>query len=267
MAFPGLPIISAIGSSLAAGASAADSLFDISGNRAKSEQRYKDELKLAQQTAQRNIDLQREFAQNGIRWKIADAKAAGISPAAALGAGGASFSPVHVGSPEYRQDNSFQRGMASLSDMGQNIGRAIQAGSTHSQRLNSVLEALNVERAGLQNDLLRSQIAATNAQLGPPQPEEGVHIPDMTYSRTKGGGLAPVPSEGFADRAEDQWAPQIAWGLRNLLLPRDPDQAPPKGYYWSWNPGKFEFDPVPNSERWYTSPRGTWNQFRKWYNK
>ena len=262
-----LPAIAAGAGNAAGAAGAADALFDISGNRKASEKRYNDELKLAKETAQRNIDLQREFAQNGIRWKIADAKAAGIHPVAALGTGGASFSPVHVGAPEYRQDNSFQRGMSSLSDMGQNISRAIAAGSTHSQRLNSVMEGLNVERAGLQNDLLRAQIAATNAQLGPPQPEEGIHIPDMTYSRTKSGGLAPVPSEGFADRAEDQWLPQIAWGLRNLLVPNDPDQKAPPGHYWSWNPMKFEFDPVPNKTPWYTSPRGTWDKFRKWYNR
>lgn len=42
----------------------------------------------------RNEALQREFAQQGIRWKVADAKAAGLHPLYAIGASGASFSPT-----------------------------------------------------------------------------------------------------------------------------------------------------------------------------
>lgn len=42
--------------------------------------------KSASDANQSNAELQREFAQHGIRWKVADAKAAGIHPLAALGA-------------------------------------------------------------------------------------------------------------------------------------------------------------------------------------
>ena len=42
-------------------------------------------------------DLQREFAQNGIRWKVADAEAAGIHPLAALGAQTTPYQPVSIG--------------------------------------------------------------------------------------------------------------------------------------------------------------------------
>lgn len=41
----------------------------------------------------KNIALQREFAQHGIRWRVEDAKAAGVHPMYALGAGGAAFAP------------------------------------------------------------------------------------------------------------------------------------------------------------------------------
>lgn len=41
-----------------------------------------------------NAALQREFAQQGIRWKVADAKAAGLHPLYAIGATGASYSPT-----------------------------------------------------------------------------------------------------------------------------------------------------------------------------
>lgn len=43
------------------------------------------------------MDAQREFAQHGIQWKVADAKAAGIHPLYALGASTQSYSPVQIG--------------------------------------------------------------------------------------------------------------------------------------------------------------------------
>lgn len=44
----------------------------------------------------RNEQTQREFAQNAIQWRVADAKKAGLHPLFALGGGGASFSPNPV---------------------------------------------------------------------------------------------------------------------------------------------------------------------------
>jgi len=49
------------------------------------------ELELAMHN--QNIQLQKDFAQHGIRWRVEDAKAAGIHPLAAVGAAGASYSP------------------------------------------------------------------------------------------------------------------------------------------------------------------------------
>lgn len=45
-----------------------------------------------------NVLLQKEFAQKGIQWRVADAKKAGISPLAALGAQLHSAAPTYVGS-------------------------------------------------------------------------------------------------------------------------------------------------------------------------
>jgi len=42
-----------------------------------------------------NEAAQREFAQQGLRWKVEDAKAAGLHPLYALGGSGAAFSPSH----------------------------------------------------------------------------------------------------------------------------------------------------------------------------
>lgn len=46
--------------------------------------------------AQRNEDLQREFAQMGIRWRVEDAKAAGLHPLYALGAQPIPVTPTQV---------------------------------------------------------------------------------------------------------------------------------------------------------------------------
>lgn len=76
--------------------------------------------------AQQNYEAQKEFAQYGIRWKVADAKAAGIHPLAALGAMTSGYTPSQTmfTSPDY----SF------VGEMGQNIGRAVDAKRTQEER-------------------------------------------------------------------------------------------------------------------------------------
>lgn len=104
--------------------------------------------------------LQKEFAQNSIQWKVADATKAGLHPLAALGANTMSYSPQQVG------------GMAeTLGNAGQNIGRAISATTNGTERMTGQMAALQLERAGLENDLLRSQISQIN--LNPPMPTDG----------------------------------------------------------------------------------------------
>lgn len=70
------------------------------------------------------MDAQREFAQHGIRWKVEDARAAGIHPLYALGASTSSYSPIAV------QD---QLGPA-ISSAGQDISRAMTAQATAEER-------------------------------------------------------------------------------------------------------------------------------------
>lgn len=51
---------------------------------------------------QQNADLQREFAQMGIRWRVEDAEAAGLHPLAALGMQPVQASPSYVGTDSSR---------------------------------------------------------------------------------------------------------------------------------------------------------------------
>lgn len=109
----------------------------------------------AQKDANRsNYEAQKEFAQNGLQWKAADAKAAGLHPMAALGAGGAGFSPsFQVGnSPDF---GSLGEAADEFLRDGQNTIRAQRAGQTEHQR---ELEALALRRGQLENQLLEGQI-------------------------------------------------------------------------------------------------------------
>lgn len=140
----------------------------------------REEMARQDAAAARNEALQREFAQQGIRWKVEDAKAAGVHPAYALGAQTTSFSPISIGSTS--MESSARTGVASaMSDMGQDVGRAIRATASPADRIyDATLKSLQLQRAGLENDLLRTQIASqvrrtSGPAVGPalPVPEAG----------------------------------------------------------------------------------------------
>lgn len=94
--------------------------------------------------ARENRKAQEEFAKFGIRWRVEDAKAAGLHPLYALGAQTPSFSPVYSNVGEQ------------VSDMGQNISRAVAAQSNPAEK--------EVQR--LQLELLKRQIDTEGAQKG-----------------------------------------------------------------------------------------------------
>lgn len=219
---------------------------------------------------EKNIQLQREFAQNGIRWKVEDARRAGIHPLYALGANTTSFSPVTVG------DTSMGSAFANI---GQNLGRAISATRTADEREEAMAD-LALERAKLENELLLSQIATTNASMNPPMPsvggaglmldgqgdsrrsprglvvdeplrrtvsqpgrpeKEAGAVADYSHVRTP-FGYSIVPGKDVKERIEDTFIPETSWSVRNQLLPNfmpgkfAPDAKPPKGYdSWKWS--------------------------------
>lgn len=123
--------------------------------------------------AREQMAMQKEFAQNGIQWKAADAAAAGVHPLFGLGASTPSFSPVSA---------SFQNSDSSwMGNAGQNISRALSATATALDRKDELtrktMETLQLNRAGLENELLAAQIRRTNGQVGPPFPALGQQSP------------------------------------------------------------------------------------------
>lgn len=201
-----------------------------------------------------NVQLQRDFAQSGIQWRVEDAKKAGIHPIYALGSGGASFSPV---SSNFTADTSMPNALAAA---GQDIGRAVNATRNPKDRVDAytaTAQKLSLEKAGLENDLLRTEIAskvgrinqtnnppmpsAKDAWLLPGQAQSGIQYskgapfeqtpgdpskrsqeyganPDTGHLRTS-GGLFPVPGQKAKEAIEDNWYQETMHFIRNNLLP------------------------------------------------
>lgn len=112
--------------------------------------------------AKENLAFQREMATTGVQKRVEDARSAGVHPAAALGAQIAMPSPVSVGD---------SLGPA-LHNAGQDISRAVSAGATASDRgtaqYTAAVQALNLERLGLENAEIRSRLARSTAPGTPP---------------------------------------------------------------------------------------------------
>lgn len=178
--------------------------------------------------AQMNMDAQRQFAQEGIRWKVGDAQQAGIHPLFALGAQTHAFSPVQVGTPDYA---------GTFSKAGQDLGRAAVSMLDNQKRDNFVSQAsvLQLENQSLQNDLLRSQIARLNGQIPPPFPS-GVGaggLAGQNVAAVAGGTLGPyemkpseiqTPMPGFHAQGSGPAMPVINWGAN----PSGVQAFPPK---------------------------------------
>lgn len=240
----------------------------------------------AREAEARNTEMQREFAQQGVRWKVDDAKAAGIHPLYALGAQTSSFSPVSVGDTRTSSPGQAFR------DSGQDISRAIQATRTADERKLADIQLasarLDVEGKALDNQIRASQLQKMNspAAVGPalPSPMDSHIIPgqgnavrvkpsevyasergrpgiqsgminSLQYTREANGNIAIVPSEQMKERMEDDFIAESMWHLKNRIMPPAPrsDMYPipehlrRQGFkYWFWNPLKQEFVPSKN---------------------
>lgn len=252
----------------------------------------------SKEAAAKNAAMQREFAQWGVRWKVADAQAAGIHPLYAMGANTHSFSPSYVG------DSSMGGWLA---DTGQNISRAIAAGSTASERK---LSDLQLEHARLQNDYLRERILSEQrqrSQVGPafPSPssdpylsgqgdvgrvggidprvideplrrtvgdpsypgKEAGAILDFNLARTA-GGYAVIPAGEVKQRIEDDWLAEQQWKLRTYGHVLRGNIRLPDGRRALVNPLTGELVPISPFvedvvEKFMDGPGGIWRKWRR----
>lgn len=226
-----------------------------------------------------NTQLQREFAQNGIRWKVEDAKAAGIHPLVGLGAQTASFAPSSIGhTPDFSKSDMMK-------NMGQDVGRAISATRTSAERRISELNIqgaeLDIQGKALDNQIKQSQLRKleavgpampgsssfisgqgdsgpgilerpmerTASLKGAPHSEPGA-VTDLGWAKTK-TGVVPVPSKDVKERTEDVMPHELMHFYRNNIKPnfgggtKPPRSALPRGYDdWEWNFWDQEYQAV-----------------------
>lgn len=101
-------------------------------------------------------DSQHKFAHNAIQWKVKDAQKAGVHPLYALGAPTMSYSPVSIG------------GASNFSEVGQDISRAIGAGTPKAGQLSAYeaeVQRLNLQGMGLDNEYKAAQLARLRNEL------------------------------------------------------------------------------------------------------
>jgi len=114
--------------------------------------------------ATEEYERQKEFAQMGIRWKVADAKSAGLHPLAALGSQTTSYSPASVGAARYAGGDEFTQA-------GQAIERAMKAGQTPEERriTDAKVEYAEAQARNmtLQNTILENQINQSQTAPSP----------------------------------------------------------------------------------------------------
>lgn len=180
---------------------------------------------MSSREAKRSTMMQKKFAQRGIQWRVKDAKAAGLHPLYALGAQLPTFTPVSSGLGD------------SLAAAGQDIGRAVAARGTPTQRAAIQLE-LSQRTAELEKtkaetryieanmrDLWARRLQTINEQISQPIPEfnqpEKVAVSGLSRATSAAPGfLKPDAATSISAAVGD---PGVAHGttpmVRQFTLP------------------------------------------------
>lgn len=195
---------------------------------------------ISQDAANKRADqqeaLQREFAQNGIRWRVADAKAAGVHPLYALGSGVTPYSPVAT----VGQDWGDTFGKA-----GQALGRAITAQETVDERQKRDLERRVAES---QVDLNSAQAQFWRSQAANPVPA---------------ANALPMAGSPWAEAAGAHAAPYRAVEVPEAVELRG-DSGDFPGRYNVVKPKPVEIESANPSAPWVMAgpPRPGWQRYR-----
>lgn len=215
---------------ISAGVGALSSLAGAFLNRSAARDAAAENARVQAEQAERNRQMQLQFAKEGIRWKVDDARAAGIHPLYALGANTVSYSPVNVGQSSVA-DTSMGSALASA---GQDVSRAINATRTSGERqtaFNQTVQDLQLSNMGLQNELLAAQIQKLRANANPPMPsisDQGPVPEEDKWGKIPkliiGGSnvttdKSTASMKEFSDRYGDEGLPQ--WAIAPYVMWRD----------------------------------------------
>lgn len=207
------------------------------------------------------------YARNSIQLRAADARAAGVNVNTAIGAPSVGSA---VSAPNYQAFDAGPYVSNAFGNLGQNLSNIL----TREQE-NSELNQLTLERARLENDLLRSQISVIKSPArqtklpsavgntmgqgnsfvvnpsevqssasGRPSEQAGV-LNEYQYIRGSDGIFRAVPSKDAKERIEDSLPLEADWYLRNRIFtpPRPSNEyLGPDEKYWKvpggWKKGR-----------------------------
>lgn len=152
------------------------SLFNSGGGGGNNNWMFNEQMQLARE----QLHFQQEAAKMGIRWRVADAKEAGLHPLFALTGQTFQPSPISVSPVQGEYDRGQDVGGA-LERMGQGVSRAIAATQTKQERHLTELELaaasqdaasrqLDLEMKRTQLAMMQEQLRRNQGQLGPPMP-------------------------------------------------------------------------------------------------
>lgn len=164
-----------------------------------------------------NVAMNKEFAQNGIRWKVADAQAAGVSPLFALGA--PTIQPSAMIMPDTGVSDMFKQA-------GSAIDRAVQAQTTPAERLNERLLNAQIEGQEVENAMKRSQLMRMNNPALPPALPKSAGDTYDAWAMAKnadGTSYSLTPSADWAMANQNLltgFFPEAAHVLKYQILPR-----------------------------------------------
>lgn len=154
----------------------------------------------------KNIKLQKKFAQQGVRWRVADAKAAGIHPLAALGLTGSSYSPAFQTDP---------MGDA-LAQAGQTIGTGVRENRI-SPVERSIIRKNNAEADFANAQAALSLQARANQNQNSPVSSVSVAEPENTHLRLNEHTVVPVSKISDAEAFENRYG-DIAQEAAGLVI-------------------------------------------------
>lgn len=228
--------------------------------------------------AERQENLQREFAQNSIQWRVNDAKKAGIHPVAALGSQGISYNPSYVGG------DNFGGSQASVSvstggdkEIDELNKRLLTAQVRHAEAEATSAEMANLPKpqntGGVLFGASQTKGALTN-QTGVGHSASPTAMPGqasvnpygvdevnnaVNFTKNTDGSLSLMPSQDVQDLVSESVLERLRWygsqysndpeiraGVMDSLLGKGKDI--PKGKVLRVNPFTLNFELVPESK-------------------
>lgn len=217
--------------------------------------------------ANKQEKLQKQFAQNSISWKAADAERAGISKVFAMGAPTHSYSPVSVGGLDNLGgaiDTAVKTAIPGQSSGGGTTTNKISGVSSQIQQ--AQLDGLRIDNDIKRAELLSKQAIASQpgaggvldhaVTIGPegvkakkeiaPGSPGGVKSwgvsPEIDMYQSPRGFISPEVPQALGEAQESQPLSAAMWYLRNKMMPiadrsfRTPPYKLPPDMYWRFNP-------------------------------